>query len=123
VDYDARNNRPVAQCFAGDDDLQAMMALSGWAYHAHDFVAFRIYRQRMDVLPLQILDQAETRSFSLDEQIVRPPASVPPTLVSLQDGALELWIFKSDWAIAYRGAGAIDHEAHAADCAFPTGRP
>ena len=22
VDYDARNNRPVAQCFAGEDDLQ-----------------------------------------------------------------------------------------------------
>ena len=25
VDYDARDNRPVAQCFAGEDDLQAMM--------------------------------------------------------------------------------------------------
>jgi hypothetical protein len=25
VDYDARNNRPVARCFAGEDDLQAMM--------------------------------------------------------------------------------------------------
>jgi endonuclease YncB( thermonuclease family) len=32
VDYDARNNRPVAQCFAGDDDLQAMMVLAGWAW-------------------------------------------------------------------------------------------
>jgi endonuclease YncB( thermonuclease family) len=32
VDYDTRNNRPVAQCFAGDDDLQAMMVTSGWAW-------------------------------------------------------------------------------------------
>jgi endonuclease YncB( thermonuclease family) len=32
VDYDARNNRPVAQCFAGDDDLQAMMVSAGWAW-------------------------------------------------------------------------------------------
>lgn len=32
VDFDARNNRPVAQCFAGDDDLQAMMVSGGWAW-------------------------------------------------------------------------------------------
>ena len=32
VDYDQRNNRPVAQCFAVDDDLQAMMVLAGWAW-------------------------------------------------------------------------------------------
>lgn len=32
VDFDARNNRPVAQCFAGDDDLQAMMVSTGWAW-------------------------------------------------------------------------------------------
>ncbi len=32
VDYDARNNRPVAQCFAGDDDLQALMVSAGWAW-------------------------------------------------------------------------------------------
>ena len=32
VDYDTRNNRPVAQCFAGDDDLQAMMVSAGWAW-------------------------------------------------------------------------------------------
>ena len=32
VDYDQRNNRPVAQCYAGDDDLQAMMVLAGWAW-------------------------------------------------------------------------------------------
>jgi endonuclease YncB( thermonuclease family) len=32
VDYDARNHRPVAQCFAGDDDLQAMMVAAGWAW-------------------------------------------------------------------------------------------
>jgi endonuclease YncB( thermonuclease family) len=32
VDYDARNHRPVAQCFAGDDDLQAMMVSAGWAW-------------------------------------------------------------------------------------------
>src|ERR1044072_3654089 len=32
VDYDARNNRPVAQCFAGEDDLQAMMVSAGWAW-------------------------------------------------------------------------------------------
>jgi endonuclease YncB( thermonuclease family) len=32
VDYDARNNRPLAQCFAGDDDLQALMVSAGWAW-------------------------------------------------------------------------------------------
>jgi endonuclease YncB( thermonuclease family) len=32
VNYDARNNRPVAQCFAGEDDLQAMMVSAGWAW-------------------------------------------------------------------------------------------
>lgn len=32
VDFDTRNNRPVAQCFAGEDDLQAMMVSAGWAW-------------------------------------------------------------------------------------------
>lgn len=32
VDFDQRNQRPVAQCFAGDDDLQAMMVSAGWAW-------------------------------------------------------------------------------------------
>ncbi len=40
VDVDARSNRPVAQCFAGDDDLQAMMVAAGWAW------AFGPYRDR-----------------------------------------------------------------------------
>lgn len=32
VGYDQRNQRPVAQCFAGNDDLQAMMVSAGWAW-------------------------------------------------------------------------------------------
>jgi hypothetical protein len=32
VDYDHKNNRPVATCFAGKDDLQALMVGAGWAY-------------------------------------------------------------------------------------------
>jgi endonuclease YncB( thermonuclease family) len=32
VDYDRKNNRPVAQCYAGDDDLQEQMVLAGWAW-------------------------------------------------------------------------------------------
>jgi endonuclease YncB( thermonuclease family) len=32
VDHDTRNGRPVAQCFAGDVDLQAMMVSAGWAW-------------------------------------------------------------------------------------------
>ena len=32
VDDDAKNNRPVALCFAGGDDLQALMVSSGWAW-------------------------------------------------------------------------------------------
>jgi endonuclease YncB( thermonuclease family) len=32
VDHDARNGRVVAQCYAGEDDLQAMMVSSGWAW-------------------------------------------------------------------------------------------
>ena len=32
VDYDGRNGRPVALCFAGGDDLQALMVSAGWAW-------------------------------------------------------------------------------------------
>ena len=32
VDVDTATNRPVAQCFAGDDDLQALMVSAGWAW-------------------------------------------------------------------------------------------
>ena len=32
VDYDGKNNRPVALCFAGEDDLQALMVSAGWAW-------------------------------------------------------------------------------------------
>jgi endonuclease YncB( thermonuclease family) len=32
VDYDHRNDRPVAVCFAGKDDLQALMVSAGWAW-------------------------------------------------------------------------------------------
>jgi endonuclease YncB( thermonuclease family) len=32
VDLDTPTNQPVAQCFAGDDDLQAMMVSAGWAW-------------------------------------------------------------------------------------------
>jgi len=32
VDYDQKNNRPVATCFAGKDDLQALMVGAGWAW-------------------------------------------------------------------------------------------
>lgn len=32
VEYNARNRRPIAQCYAGDDDLQAMMVAAGWAW-------------------------------------------------------------------------------------------
>jgi hypothetical protein len=30
VDYDWKNARPVALCFAGEDDLQALMVSAGW---------------------------------------------------------------------------------------------
>lgn len=32
VDHDQKHNPPVAQCFAGNDDLQAMMVSAGWAW-------------------------------------------------------------------------------------------
>jgi len=32
VDYDQKSNPPVAQCLAGDDDLQSMMVSAGWAW-------------------------------------------------------------------------------------------
>jgi endonuclease YncB( thermonuclease family) len=32
VDYDYKHNRPVATCFAGKDDLQALMVGAGWAW-------------------------------------------------------------------------------------------
>jgi endonuclease YncB( thermonuclease family) len=37
VDYDARNKRPVAQCFAGENDLQALMVGAGWAWAFTEF--------------------------------------------------------------------------------------
>lgn len=37
VELDARGARPVAQCFAGDDDLQAMMVSAGWAWSSGRF--------------------------------------------------------------------------------------
>jgi endonuclease YncB( thermonuclease family) len=32
VDYDKRNKRPVALCYVGNDDLQALMVSAGWAW-------------------------------------------------------------------------------------------
>jgi len=32
VDYDGKNGRPVAPCYAGGDDLQALMVSAGWAW-------------------------------------------------------------------------------------------
>ena len=32
ADYDHKNNRPLATCFAGKDDLQALMVGAGWAW-------------------------------------------------------------------------------------------
>ena len=32
VDNDQKSNPPVAQCFVGDDDLQAKMVSAGWAW-------------------------------------------------------------------------------------------
>ncbi len=32
VEFDTRGNRPVAQCFAGADDLQEKMVSAGWAW-------------------------------------------------------------------------------------------
>jgi hypothetical protein len=32
VDYDRKNNRPVHQCYAADNDLQEQMVLAGWAW-------------------------------------------------------------------------------------------
>jgi endonuclease YncB( thermonuclease family) len=32
IDYDTRNSRPLAQCYAGEDDLQALMVSAGWAW-------------------------------------------------------------------------------------------
>lgn len=32
ISYDARNRRPVSRCYAGGDDLQALMVESGWAW-------------------------------------------------------------------------------------------
>jgi endonuclease YncB( thermonuclease family) len=32
VNHDPRDGRAVAQCYAGEDDLQAMMVSSGWAW-------------------------------------------------------------------------------------------
>jgi endonuclease YncB( thermonuclease family) len=32
VDYDFKNSNPVALCFAGEDDLQALMVSAGWAW-------------------------------------------------------------------------------------------
>lgn len=37
VDYDAARRRPIGQCHAGADDLQAMMVSAGWAWSSGSF--------------------------------------------------------------------------------------
>ena len=37
VDYDKRNKRPVARCFADGDDLQSLMVSAGWAWAYTEF--------------------------------------------------------------------------------------
>lgn len=64
VDFDARNNRPVAQCFAGDDDLQAMMVSAGWAW------AFGPHRDRY---------APEEREAALRKAGVHGHRCVPPS--------------------------------------------
>jgi endonuclease YncB( thermonuclease family) len=34
VDYDGKNERPVALCFASGDDLQALMVSAGWCAYS-----------------------------------------------------------------------------------------
>ena len=50
VDYDHRNDRPVAVCIAGKDDLQALMVSAGWAWadtaFSDQYVTPRDERQR-----------------------------------------------------------------------------
>jgi endonuclease YncB( thermonuclease family) len=46
VDHDPRTNRPVAQCYAGDDDLQALMVLAGWAWASRESTSRYVPEER-----------------------------------------------------------------------------
>ena len=37
VDYDRTNKRPVVLCYAGRDDIQALMVNAGWAWAYAEF--------------------------------------------------------------------------------------
>jgi endonuclease YncB( thermonuclease family) len=46
VDYDRKNKRPVSLCFAGGDDLQALMVSAGWAWAYTQFSAQYVDAER-----------------------------------------------------------------------------
>jgi endonuclease YncB( thermonuclease family) len=47
VDYDARNKRPVEQCYVGEDDLQALMVAAGWAWSFGRYSGMRLRSGRL----------------------------------------------------------------------------
>ena len=63
VFQDHQEGPPVAQCYAGDDDLQAMMVSAGWAW------AFGRYSQRYD--PEE--RDAVRRQVGVDAHRCQPP--------------------------------------------------
>ena len=47
VDCDARNKRPVVQCYVGEDDLQALMVAAGWAWSFGRYSGMRLRSGRL----------------------------------------------------------------------------
>ena len=66
----------------------------GLSGHAHDLVAIRIDGNGIDILAVQVLDQAEASPFLLDEKgVVR--SNVSPPVVLLKNGTLEIGILQT----------------------------
>jgi endonuclease YncB( thermonuclease family) len=53
VDYDQKNSHPVAVCFAGKDDLQALMVSAGWAW-AHTQYGDRYVPEEKDAMARKV---------------------------------------------------------------------
>lgn len=53
-----KNNRPVAQCHAGNDDLQEQMVLAGWAWAYTQYSDRYVPEEKVDFAIVELLQEA-----------------------------------------------------------------
>src|ERR1700737_447148 len=62
--------------------------------HSHDLIPLRGYADSVDVVSSEVLDQAQTRPFFLDNEGTRWRRPTPAVIV-LKYCPLQVWIFKA----------------------------